>query len=442
MYDFANQPFTTVIITFLYSAYFVKGIAPNEEMGLVLWSRGITITAIVVALISPLMGAIADQGGYRKIFFIFWTWVCIIGSYLSFFALPGEIYSALICVVIANIGFEMGGVFCNAYLPDIAPKDKVGRISGYGWSFGYVGGLIALFVAMILFVNPEVPAFGFSTENGENYRAINLMVALWFAVFSIPTFLWVKDSPNRKKLSISLIKKSYTQVSTTFSEIKKYKQISRFLIARLLYNDGLITIFSFGGIYAQSVFNFSLSDIIVFGIVLNITAGLGAFLFGFLDDRIGAKKTIQISNIGLVVACIIAVVAPNSDLFSTGTIIYLNHQLNIFIYKAPIIITGSHLFWLAGIIIGLCSGPNQASSRSLMSRFIPNSKENEFFGFFAFSGKATAFVGPLALGILTDIYNIRVGILVVAVLVIGGSYILLGVDEEEGMKIASEKNSD
>ena len=423
MYDFANQPLTTVIITFLYSAYFAKGIAPNEEMGLILWSRGITTTAIVVALISPLMGAIADQGGYRKIFFVFWTWVCIVGSFLSFYALPGEIYKALICVVIANIGFEMGGGFCNAYLPDIAPKEKVGRISGYGWSFGYVGGLIALFLAMFLFVDPEVPAFGFSTENGENYRAINLMVALWFAVFSIPTFLWVKDRPSKEKFTFSLVKKSYTQISNTFSEIKKYKQISRFLIARLLYNDGLITIFSFGGIYAQSVFNFSLSDIIVFGIVLNLTAGLGAFLFGFLDDKIGAKKTIQISNIGLVVACLIAVIAPNKDLFSIGSTI----------------VTGSHLFWLAGIIIGLCSGPNQASSRSMMSRFIPRSKENEFFGFFAFSGKATAFVGPLALGILTDIYNIRIGILIVAVLVIGGSYVLLGVDEEEGMKVASEE---
>ena len=145
MYDFANQPFTTVIITFLYSAYFAKGIAPNEEIGLILWSRGITTTALVVAIISPLMGAIADQGGYRKFSLIFWTWVCIIGSFFSFYALPGETYKALFCIIIANIGFEMGGVFCNAYLPDIAPKKKVGRISGYGWSFGYVGGLIALF---------------------------------------------------------------------------------------------------------------------------------------------------------------------------------------------------------------------------------------------------------------------------------------------------------
>ena len=273
---------------------------------------------------------------------------------------------------------------------------------------------------MILFVNPEIPAFGFSTENGENYRAINLMVALWFGVFSIPTFLWVKDTPIKEKLSVSLIKRSYTRIGQTFKEIKKYKQISRFLIARLLYNDGLITIFSFGGIYAQSVFNFSISDIIVFGIVLNITAGLGAFLFGFLDDKIGAKKTIQISNIGLIIACLIAVIAPNREVLSLD----------------GIIITGRHLFWVAGILIGICSGPNQASSRSLMSRFTPQNKENEFFGFFAFSGKATAFIGPLTLGILTDIYNIRVGILIVAVLVLGGSYFLHNVDEEEGERIA------
>ncbi len=369
MYDFANQPFTTLVITFIYSTYFVKAIAPDPIIGTVLWSRGITITAVAVALMSPLMGAIADQGGYRKLSLIFWTWICIIGSFFSFYALPGEVTKALFWVVFANIGFEMGGVFCNAYLPHIAPKDKIGRISGYGWSFGYVGGLIALVIVMILFINPEIPAFGFSTENGENIRATNILVAIWFAVFSIPTFLFVKDNPISQKISISLIKSSYAQIRNTFSEIKKYKQTSRFLIARILYNDGLITIFSFGGIYAAGTFGFTFNEIMIFGIVLNVTAGIGAFMFGFLDDKIGGKNTVQLSNVGLIVACILAVVT-----------------------------TSKTVFWVAGILIGICSGPNQASSRSLMSRFTPANKQNEFFGFFAFSGKATAFVGPFLLG--------------------------------------------
>ena len=406
MYDFANQPFTTLVITFIYSTYFVKAIAPDPIIGTVLWSRGITITAVAVALMSPLMGAIADQGGYRKLSLIFWTWICIIGSFFSFYALPGEVTKALFWVVFANIGFEMGGVFCNAYLPHIAPKDKIGRISGYGWSFGYVGGLIALVIVMILFINPEIPAFGFSTENGENIRATNILVAIWFAVFSIPTFLFVKDKPISQKISISLIKSSYAQIRNTFSEIKKYKQTSRFLIARILYNDGLITIFSFGGIYAAGTFGFTFNEIMIFGIVLNVTAGIGAFMFGFLDDKIGGKNTVQLSNVGLIVACILAVVT-----------------------------TSKTVFWVAGILIGICSGPNQASSRSLMSQFTPENKQNEFFGFFAFSGKATAFVGPFLLGLLTSIFGSqRFGVAVVALLVFLGAFVLHGLDEDEGAR--------
>jgi UMF1 family MFS transporter len=419
MYDFANQPFTTLIITFIYSTYFVKAIAPDEIIGTVLWSRGITITAIVVALISPLMGAIADQGGYRKLFLIFWTWVCIIGSFFSFYAVPGEITKALFWVVLANIGFEMGGVFCNAYLPHIAPKKKIGRISGYGWSFGYVGGLISLVIVMVLLVNPEAPAFGFSTQNGENIRAANLLAAIWFAVFSIPTFLWVKDKPISQRMSLSLVRSSYAQVKNTFREIKKYKQTCRFLIARILYNDGLITIFSFGGIYAAGTFDFTFNEIMIFGIVLNVTAGLGAFMFGFLDDKIGGKNTVQLSNIGLIIACTIAVLVPNRELFNLGSIA----------------ITGRHFFWLAGILIGICSGPNQASSRSLMSRFTPKNKQNEFFGFFAFSGKATAFIGPFLLGVLTAAFGSqRFGVAVVAVLVLLGAIVLHGLDEDEGAR--------
>ena len=408
MYDFANQPFTTLIVTFIYSTYFVQAIALDQITGTVLWSRGIMVTALFVAFFSPLMGAIADQGGYRKASLIFWTWICIIGSVMSFFALPGEIYKALTWFVIANIGFEMGGVFCNAYLPSIAPKEKIGRISGYGWSLGYVGGLISLVLVLFLFVNPEIPAFGFSKVNGENIRAANLLVALWFAIFSIPTFIWLKDRKIEQKLSKELIQSSYARLRTTFSEIRKYRQISRFLLARILYNDGLITIFSFGGIYAAGTFGFTFNEIMIFGIVLNVTAGLGAFLLGFLDDKIGGKNTIQISNVGLIIACLLAVLT-----------------------------TSKTVFWIAGIIIGICSGPNQASSRSLMARFIPKEKTNEFFGFFAFSGKATAFVGPMMLGFLTQAFGSqRFGVAIVAVLVLLGAYFLHGVDEEEGINNA------
>ena len=401
IYDFANQPFTTIILTFVYSTFFADFIAPNAEEGAIMWGRAITISSLTIAFLSPIMGSIADSGGYRKYFLVFWTWICIIFSFLLYFPIQGEIFNALLFFCIANIGFEMGGIYLNAYLPEIAPKSKIGRISGYGWSFGYIGGLLALTISFLLFIQPENPVNPITSvlldkSSGEHIRIINILIAVWFAIFSIPTFLFVKDSKKIKKINFLLIKESFNNILKTFLEIKKYKEILKFLIARLVYNDALITIFAFGGIYAKEVFNFTFNDIFLFGIVLNITAGIGAFIFGFLDDALGGKKTIQISNLGFILACILAVIAPT---FSSS------------------FIEGKTIFWIAGILIGICSGPNQAASRSLMGRMIPRNKENEFYGFFAFSGKATAFIGPFLFSSIVSITgDLKYGLLMVAVL--------------------------
>ena len=427
MYDFANQPFTTLIVTFVYGTFFTKVIAENEIVGTLFWSRGITITALIVAFLSPLMGAIADNGGYRKLYLIFWTWVSIAGALLLWFPGEGEVIFALTAFIIGNVGFEMGGVFCNAFLPDIAPKEKIGRVSGYGWSLGFLGGLIALALGLVLFINPEVPIFNLDKNVHEHIRGTNIMVAIWFAIFSIPTFLFVNEDVYTGKRKTDLISDSIKQVKETFHNVRQYREMTRFLIARLVYNDGLITIFAFGGIYAAGTFDFTFQEIMIFAIVLNIAAGTGAFLMGFLDDLIGGKQTIQISNYGLILACTIAVVTPNRDLFTIALPIV-----------GDAIISGKTMFWLSGILIGIFSGPNQASSRSLMARFVPKGKENEFFGFFAFSGKATTFMGPFFLGYFTLLFNSqRYGIAVVLVLLVIGAILLRSVDEEAGM-VASE----
>ena len=411
MYDFANQPYTTLVITFIYSTYFAKAIAPNEIIGTALWSRAMTITALTVAFLSPIMGAVADKTGHRKLFLIFWTYVCVVGSFALYYPLPGEIYKALFWVIISNVGFEMGGLFCNAYLPDIAPKDKIGRISGYGWSLGYLGGLIALGIGYMFLVSPENPMFGFSKELGENIRATNIMVAIWFIIFSIPVFMGLSGTAKvNKSSSKNIWLDSFLEIKSTFSNIKKYKELVKFLIARIFYNDGLITIIAFGGIYAAGTFNFTFEDIFLFGIVLNITAGLGAFALGFLDDIIGGKKTVQVSNVGLIFACLLAVFTKSIT-----------------------------VFWFSGILIGIFMGSNQAASRSLMARFIPENKENEFFGFFAFTGKATAFLGPLLLGLVTQAFNSqRHGIFVVVVLLLIGFFLMSRVNENVGI---SQKES-
>ncbi|MDX1546323.1 MAG: MFS transporter, partial [Rhodothermales bacterium] len=323
-----------------------------------------------------------------------------------------EVLFALVVFTIANIAFEMAMVFYNAYLPDLATQDQIGRISGYGWALGYVGGLLCMVVGLFAFVQTDAPLFGFSTDDGENVRATNLLVAAWFAVFGLPMFLWVKDRPAPKRpRSGSVIRQANRQFVDTFNELRsRYRQIFRLLVARLIYNDGLITIFAFGGIYAQGTFGFTIEEIFVFGIVLNVAAGLGAFAFGFLDDRLGGKTTILISLVGLFFAALLAVLTPS--------------RLG---------------FWIAAIIVGLLAGPNQSASRSLMGRFVPAAKENEFYGFFAFSGKATAFLGPFLLGRFTALFESqRAGVATVLLFFLLGGLLLLAVNEKEGIRLAQE----
>ncbi len=404
LYDFANSPFTTLIVTFVYATYFTEAIARDSISGTALWSRGITITALIVAVVSPALGALADRGGYRKLFVLFATVACATATAALYTVLPGQVVTALVLVIVANVAFELGTVFYNAFLPDIAPPERIGTVSGWAWGLGYIGGLAALAVALVTLVQPESPWFGFSTEAGENIRATNLLVAAWFLLFSLPLFVWVREDRSRKSAAGRVVRDAYVQLRQTFTEIRRYSQIVRFLIARLVYNDGLVTIFAFGGIYAAGAFGFSLEQVLIFGIVVNVFAGAGAIAFGYLDDRVGAKRTLVVSLLGLIAATALAIVA-----------------------------TSEALFWVSGVLIGIFAGPNQAASRSLLGRFVPHEKENEFFGFFAFSGKLTAFIGPLLLGILTELSGSqRVGVTVVLVLLVIGLVLLLRVDEKAG----------
>lgn len=408
MYDFANSAFTTLVVTFIYSTYFVKSLASSEIIGTTLWSRGVTFSAIAVALVSPLAGALADRGGYRKGFLLLSTVIAVVATTILYTALPGQVMKALLWFALANFAFEMGNVFYNAFLPDIAPRKYIGRISGYGWGLGYIGGLLAMGIAMVGFVSAEIPWFGFTKEAGANIRATNLLVAAWFAFFSIPIFLWVREKHAPVTQVRGLLAASYRQLTRTFKEARQYKEIIKLLIARLVYNDGLITIFAFGGIYAAGTFGFTFTEIMIFGIVLNVAAGTGAFVMGFFDDLLGGKRTIQISLVFLIVATLLAI---------------FTHSKTV--------------FWVSGIMVGFFAGPNQSASRSLLGRFVPPEKENEFFGLFAFSGKATAFLGPLALGELTRVYQSqRVGVSIVAVLFVAGSVLLKWVDEREGIRAA------
>jgi UMF1 family MFS transporter len=401
LYDFANSPFTTLVVTFVYATYFTQAIASDPIEGTVLWSRAVTVTALIVAICSPVLGALADRGGYRKRFVVAATLIAATATAALYGVLPGQVAAALVLFVIANVAFEFSVVFYNAFLPDLASSRNIGKISGWGWGLGYIGGLLALVLALLTLVQPDVPWFGLSAETGENVRATNLLVAAWYLVFGVPLFLFVHDPRRARSAHGRIVRDSLAQLRATFAEVRQHKEMVKFLIARLVYNDGLVTIFAFGGVYAAETFGFTLEEVLVFGIVINLAAGVGAIGMGYIDDLIGAKRTIIVSLLGLVAAVLIVSLAHNVA-----------------------------WFWFAGVIIGVFSGPNQSASRSLMGRYVPSGKQNEYFGFYAFSGKLTAFIGPFLLGVATDIAGSqRAGIAVVLLMFAAGLALLINVRE-------------
>ena len=406
LYDWANSAFTTLVVTFIYAAYFTSAFADDPGRGTALWSRGIMVSALAIAVLAPIAGALADRGGRRR-YLILCSLLCVAATAALTFVRPGQpnaVVIALAVFVVANVAFELGLVFYNSFLSTLAAPERIGRISGYGWGLGYFGGLAALAAALVVFV-PETPLFGIPTDEGFNLRATNLLVAGWFLIFSIPAFIHLRDG-SAPAGGVS-VRQAFRDVAATARHLRRYRQVVRFLLARLLYNDGLVTVFAFGGIYAVGTFGFSFQELVTFGIVLNVGAGLGALAFGFVDDRIGGKATIGLSVAALVVATLLGALAPTRT-----------------------------WFWVSAILVGIFIGPNQSASRSLMARFVPAQHESEFFGFFAFSGKVTSFMGPALLGVLSDVYNQRVGVASLLVFFVLGGLILWRVDEREGIAAA------
>ena len=418
LYDWANSAFTTLVVTFIYATYFTQTFAENADRGTVLWSRGITISSLLIALISPVLGAMADRSGQRRRFLAAATLVSVGATIWLTFIVPGSgnaVLAALTLFIIGNVGFEVGLVFYNAFLPKLSTPETIGRISGNAWALGYAGGLACLVLALfgLIGLGDADPWIALSTENGFNVRASNLLVAVWFLLFSLPALLLLRDEAGARTVegargAAAAIRGAFLELGRTLTRIRDFRDIVRFLVARLIYNDGLITVFAFGGVYAAGTFGMDTAEVIVFGIALNVASGLGAFLFGLVDDRIGGRATILWSLVGLFGCSLAAVAAPN---------------------KA--------WFWGAAMVMGLFIGPNQSASRSLMARFAPRRYESEFFGFFAFSGKATAFLGPLLLGLITAGYGQRAGIAVVLVFFLVGGLLLLRVDEARGIERAT-----
>ncbi len=414
MFDWANSAFATLVVTFVYATYFTTAIAADEVTGTAQWSRAIGLSGILVAVLAPPLGALADRSGRLLACLGVCTLVCCVASAGLTGVHPDWVWAGLIALslfVVANVAFELSTVFYNAFLPELVPAERVGRLSGWAWGLGYAGGLLSLVLALAVLAR-EQPLFGISTEAGFNYRAVCLLAAGWFALFSLPLFVFAPRQPSGSGPT-SPRTGAYRELRRTFGRLRHYPDITRLLAARLLYNDGLITIFAFGGIYAAGTFGMSLPEVIQFGIALNVAAGIGAGVFGIVDDRLGGKRTILITLVAMTVFSLLAVWAP-----SVGWL------------------------WLAGLSLGLFVGPNQSASRTLMSRFVPEQHAAAFFGLFAFSGKITTFAGPLLLGIVTQATGSqRLGVATVVGFFVVGGLLLLTVDERRGIRTGRQTDS-
>ena len=402
-FDWANSAFPTVIITFVFAAYVTKVVAGDVELGTARWGTAVSISALLVAVLAPILGAIADRGGRRKPWIVLFTALCIAAGAALWGVGPDPVYLllALVLVGLANAAFELGQVFYNAMLPDVAPHNMLGRVSGWAWACGYFGAIFCLGTVLVLFALPEQPILGLDKETYEHVRISGPFVAVWFALFAWPMLLLTPDRPSAHLPIITAAREGLKQLWGTFVQLRRYRNIAVFLLARMLYIDGLNTLFAFGGIYAAGTFGMDFQEILIFGVLLNVTAGVGAALFAWIDDLIGSKRTVMIAVAALTVL------------------------------GAVILLVDSKLwFYVVGSALGVFIGPAQAASRTLMARLAPREMTTEMFGLFALSGKATAFVGPALVGWVTFWADSqRVGMATILVFFLAGLLLMLPVKE-------------
>jgi UMF1 family MFS transporter len=405
LFDWANSSFHTVIVTFVFAPYFTQAVAETEIQGSALWAWAIAASALIVAILGPPCGAMADVSGRRKPWIFGLTVICVVCCYLLWFVRPTteDVVLALLLFAIANVAFEFATVFYNAMLPDISSPQRIGRLSGWAWGLGYAGGLVCLTIVLVAFVQADNPLFGLdkSDEELEHVRVAGPVSAIWYAVFAIPLFLF---TPDRRSTGISPIQAVYKGLATlveSLRRVRQYANIARYLLARMIYTDGLNTLFAFGGIFAANVFDMKIEEVMLFGIVMNVTAGLGAAAFAWVDDWIGAKRTVLVALVGLTIV---------------GAALLLVHA--------------KLWFWILAPVLGVFFGPAQAASRSLMARLAPREMQTEMFGLYALSGKSTAFAGPIIYGVFTRAFNTdRAGMATVLVFLAVGFFLLLSIRE-------------
>lgn len=418
MYDFANSAFATTILAVIFNQYFATVVAGGEKgvellgfrlHGASFFTFSVSVSMAISAVLSPFLGAVADSSGTKKRFLMIFCYTAILFTGLLFFVHAGDYWMGAIFFIIANIGFAGGNVLYNAFLPEISTDQNIGRISGLGWAWGYIGGGALLAFNLIMLKYPEwlgFPAGYFTVHH------CFLSVAIWWLIFSLPTFMFLREGAYGK---LPLSEGSYFRAGTqrlqhTFHRIKTFRELTKFLLAYLIYNDGIETVIIMASIFGAEVLGMKTNELILFFLMVQGIAFVGSLIFGFLADAIGNKRTVILS-------------------------LGIWSFIVIWAFQLGIIWDPKTEYWILGVLVAIVMGGSQAASRSLQGLFTPDANSAEFFGFFAVSGKFASVFGPLIYGILIAITgSVKSGILSVLFFFIAGMAILWTVNEEKGME--------
>jgi MFS transporter, UMF1 family len=405
LWDWGSASWNAIITSFVFGPYIVRGVVGDAEPGGLSANTWLGISSaaagLLIALIAPVTGQRSDAGGHRKRSLAIWTGL-VVATMLTMFTVRNEptyLWIALILLAAGAVFAEFAGVSYNAMLPQVSTPETVGRVSGFGWSMGYFGGIVLLLVCYLGFIAPDVGWFGVTSDGGLNIRAVAVFSAVWFAIFALPVFFAVPEKPPgppRRRVSFL---RSYALL---LADVKNLWVRDRnsvwFLIASALYRDGLAAVFSFGAILAVSVYGLTQDAVLVFGIVANITAALGAVVLGRIEDRVGPKRIIVISLVGLISTSLVLLFAQ-----------------------------GATMFWIFGLILTLWVGPAQASSRSFLAQVAPEGREGEMFGLYATTGRAASFLAPGLFALFSGLFSDRIGIVGIALVLLVGALAMIGV---------------
>nr|WP_246703670.1 MFS transporter [Rhizobium sp. SEMIA 4085] len=429
LFDWAAQPFFTVVTTFIFGPYFVSRLTDDPVSAQAMWSNTATISSVIIALLSPILGSIADQSGARKPWIAFFAIIKVVSLFGLWFAAPGSpLVYPVILMIFASIAAEFSIVFNDSMMPRLVGKEEVGRLSNTAWGLGYLGGMIVLITVVTLLAgNLETgktllgldPLFGLDPHIGEDARITGPISAVWYLIFIIPMFLFTPDAAKGLPLAAA-VRSGLRQVANTISELKIRRGILKFLIARMIYQDGVNGLLILGGAFAAGMFGWATIEIGLYGIILNVVAIFGCVIAGRVDHRIGSKATILISLTLLLLATLgIISTGPGYTLF--GLLPMSTADTGGLFGTAA-----EKAYILYGLLIGLAFGPVQASSRSYLARSVSPQEAGRYFGIYALSGRATSFMATLFFSLITYASgSARLGMATLILFLAGGLILLI-----------------